>query len=32
MYGMFYPWKIEKVFGIGDGKEHKQGQEEEPGI
>ena len=23
MYGMFYPWKIEKVFGIGDGKEHK---------
>jgi len=23
MYGMFYPWKIERIFGIGDGKEHK---------
>ena len=31
MFGMFYPWKIEKVFGIGDGKEHKQGEEEAPG-
>ena len=28
MYGMFYPWKIEKVFGIGDGVEHKAGGEE----
>ena len=26
MYGMFYPWKIEKVFGIGDGTEHKPGR------
>ena len=26
MYGMFYPWKIEKLFGIGDGKEHKPGE------
>lgn len=31
MYGMFYPWKIEKVFGLGDGNEHKLDQEEEPG-
>ena len=31
MYGMFYPWKIEKVFGIGDGKEHKPGREGEGG-
>ena len=23
MYGMFYPWKIERIFGVGDGKEHK---------
>ena len=22
MYGMFYPWKIEKLLGIGDGREH----------
>ena len=29
MYGMFYPWKIEKVFGIGDGREHKPGAEDE---
>ena len=28
MYGMFYPWKIEKLFGIGDGKEHKPGEED----
>jgi hypothetical protein len=28
MYGMFYPWRIEKVFGIGDGKEHKPGEKE----
>ena len=27
MYGMFYPWKIEKVLGIGDGREHKPGEE-----
>ena len=27
MYGMFYPWKVEKVFGIGDGKERKPGRE-----
>ena len=27
MYGMFYPWKIEKIFGIGDGKEHKPGED-----
>lgn len=31
MYGMFYPWKIEKIFGIGDGKEHKPGREDEGG-
>ena len=31
MYGMFYPWKIEKVFGVGDGKEHKPGEDEAPG-
>ncbi len=30
MYGMFYPWKIEKLFGIGDGKEHKVGEEDGP--
>ena len=30
MYGMFYPWKIEKVFGIGDGREHKVGDEAKP--
>ena len=29
MYGMFYPWKIEKVFGIGDGREHKPAVEGE---
>ena len=29
MFGMFYPWKVEKVFGIGDGKEHKPGAEGE---
>ena len=29
MYGMFYPWRIEKLFGIGDGKEHKPGGETE---
>jgi len=23
MYGMFYPWRIEKLFGVGDGKEHR---------
>ncbi|MBR1921215.1 MAG: hypothetical protein IJ829_04320 [Kiritimatiellae bacterium] len=27
MYGMFYPWKIERVFGIGDGRERKAGGE-----
>ena len=26
---MFYPWKIEKVFGIGDGREHKPAVEGE---
>ena len=31
MFGMFYPWKVEKVFDIGDGKEHKPGGEEPPG-
>lgn len=31
MFGMFYPWKVEKVFGIGDGKEHKPGGEEPSG-
>ena len=31
MYGMFYPWKIEKIFGIGDGREHKPGREDEGG-
>jgi hypothetical protein len=30
MYGMFYPWKVERVFGIGDGREHKAGEEEGP--
>ncbi len=30
MYGMFYPWKIEKLLGIGDGMEHKFGEEDEP--
>ena len=29
MFGMFYPWKVEKVFGIGDGKERKPGSEGE---
>ncbi len=28
MYGMFYPWKIERIFGIGDGREHKSGEGE----
>ena len=28
MYGMFYPWKIEKLLGIGDGKEHRLGEED----
>ena len=27
MYGMFYPWKIEKVFGVGDGREDKSAPE-----
>ena len=31
MFGMFYPWKVEKVFGIGDGKERKPGSEGEGG-
>ena len=31
MYGMFYPWKVEKVFGIGDGREHKPTVEGEGG-
>ena len=31
MYGMFYPWKIEKLLGIGDGKEHKVGEEDGSG-
>ncbi len=29
MFGMFYPWKIEKIFGIGDGKERKPSAEGE---
>ena len=29
MFGMFYPWKVEKVFGIGDGREHKASAEGE---
>ena len=29
MYGMFYPWRIEKLVGVGDGKERKPGGEEE---
>ena len=29
MFGMFYPWKVEKVFGIGDGKERKPSAEGE---
>ena len=29
MYGMFYPWKIAKVFGVGDGREHGPGQAED---
>jgi len=29
MYGMFYPWRIEKLIGVGDGKERKPGGEEE---
>ena len=31
MFGMFYPWKVEKIFGIGDGKERKPGSEGEGG-
>ena len=29
MYGMFYPWRIEKLVGVGDGKERKPGGKEE---
>ena len=29
MYGMFYPWRIEKLIGVGDGKERKPGGKEE---
>lgn len=28
MYGMFYPWRIEKLIGVGDGKERKSDGEE----
>ena len=28
MYGMFYPWRIERLIGVGDGKERKSGGEE----
>ena len=28
MYGMFYPWRIERLVGVGDGKERKSGGEE----
>ena len=28
MYGMFYPWRIERLIGVGDGKERKPGGEE----
>ena len=28
MYGMFYPWRIEKLIGVGDGKERKPDGEE----
>ncbi|MBO7684501.1 MAG: hypothetical protein J6T51_07240 [Kiritimatiellae bacterium] len=27
MYGMFYPWKIERILGVGDGKAHGPGGE-----
>jgi len=31
MYGMFYPWKIERLFGVGDGHEDKSAPEGEKG-
>ena len=32
MYGMFYPWRIERILGVGDGKgKEPDGKEPEPG-